>query len=96
VKPERAKSLLLAPSTDDQIDTFTGATHQRLGRFDGGTLFLDEAGELPSETQVALLRVLQDHEFERVGGTRRTHADLRVIAATNRDLNAAIGAGSFP
>jgi transcriptional regulator with GAF, ATPase, and Fis domain len=90
---------LLAPSTDDQIDTFTGATHQRLGRFElasGGTLFLDEVGELPSETQVALLRVLQDHEFERVGGTRRTHADLRVIAATNRDLNAAIGAGSFP
>jgi PAS domain S-box-containing protein len=77
---------------------FTGATQQRLGRFElasGGTLFLDEVGELPSETQIALLRVLQEHEFERVGGTRRIRADVRVIAATNRDLQAAIGAGSF-
>ena len=77
---------------------FTGATQQRLGRFElasGGTLFLDEVGELPAETQVALLRVLQEHEFERVGGTRRIHADVRVIAATNRDLEAAIAAGSF-
>ncbi len=77
---------------------FTGATQQRLGRFElasGGTLFLDEVGELPVETQIALLRVLQEHEFERVGGTRRIHADVRVITATNRDLQAAIGAGSF-
>ena len=77
---------------------FTGATQQRLGRFElanGGTLFLDEVGELPSETQIALLRVLQEHEFERVGGTRRIRTDVRVIAATNRDLQAAIGAGSF-
>jgi formate hydrogenlyase transcriptional activator len=77
---------------------FTGATQQRLGRFElanGGTLFLDEVGELPAETQLALLRVLQEHEFERVGGTRRIHADVRVIAATNRDLQAAISAGSF-
>jgi formate hydrogenlyase transcriptional activator len=77
---------------------FTGATQQRLGRFElasGGTLFLDEVGELPAETQIALLRVLQDHEFERVGGTRRIRADVRVIAATNRDLQAAISAGSF-
>jgi PAS domain S-box-containing protein len=77
---------------------FTGATHQRVGRFElanGGTLFLDEVGELPSETQIALLRVLQEHEFERVGGTRRIRADVRVIAATNRDLESAIGAGSF-
>jgi PAS domain S-box-containing protein len=77
---------------------FTGATQQRLGRFElanGGTLFLDEVGELPAETQIALLRVLQEHEFERVGGTRRIHADVRVIAATNRDLQAAISAGSF-
>jgi len=77
---------------------FTGATQQRLGRFElasGGTLFLDEVGELPAETQVALLRVLQEHEFERVGGTRRIRADVRVIAATNRDLQAAISAGSF-
>jgi transcriptional regulator with GAF, ATPase, and Fis domain len=77
---------------------FTGATYQRLGRFElanGGTLFLDEVGELPIETQIALLRVLQEHEFERVGGSRRICADVRVIAATNRDLQAAIGAGSF-
>ena len=77
---------------------FTGATQQRLGRFElanGGTLFLDEVGELPSETQIALLRVLQEHEFERVGGTRRIRADVRVIAATNRDLQAAISTGSF-
>jgi formate hydrogenlyase transcriptional activator len=77
---------------------FTGATQQRLGRFelaDGGTIFLDEVGELPVETQIALLRVLQEHEFERVGGSRRIRADVRVIAATNRDLQAAISAGSF-
>ena len=77
---------------------FTGATQQRLGRFElasGGTLFLDEVGELPAETQIALLRVLQEHEFERVGGTRPIRADVRVIAATNRELQAAISAGSF-
>jgi len=77
---------------------FTGAIQQRLGRFElasGGTLFLDEVGELPAETQIALLRVLQEHEFERVGGTRPIRADVRVIAATNRDLQAAISAGSF-
>jgi len=77
---------------------FTGATRQRLGRFElanGGTIFLDEIGELPAETQIALLRVLQEHEFERVGGSRRIRADVRVIAATNRDLQAAISAGSF-
>jgi formate hydrogenlyase transcriptional activator len=77
---------------------FTGATQQRLGRFElasGGTLFLDEVGDLPAETQIALLRVLQEHEFERVGGTRPIRADVRVIAATNRDLQAAISAESF-
>src|SRR6266446_6529830 len=77
---------------------FTGASQQRLGRFElanGGTLFLDEVGELPVETQIALLRVLQEHEFERVGGARRIRTDVRVIAATNRDLQAAISAGSF-
>jgi len=77
---------------------FTGATQQRLGRFElanGGTILLDEVGELPPETQIALLRVLQEHEFERVGGSRRIRADVRVIAATNRDLQAAISAGSF-
>jgi formate hydrogenlyase transcriptional activator len=77
---------------------FTGATQQRLGRFElanGGTIFLDEVGELPTETQIALLRVLQEHEFERVGGTRRIRTDVRVVAATNRDLQAAISGGSF-
>src|SRR6202045_1810922 len=77
---------------------FTGATQQRLGRFElanGGTLFLDEVGELPAETQIALLRVLQEHEFERVGGTRPIRVDVRVIAATNRDLQAAISARTF-
>jgi PAS domain S-box-containing protein len=77
---------------------FTGATQQRLGRFElanGGTIFLDEVGELPTETQIALLRVLQEHEFERVGGSRRIRADVRVVAATNRDLQAAISGGSF-
>ncbi len=77
---------------------FTGATQQRLGRFElagGGTLFLDEVGELPAETQIALLRVLQEHEFERVGGTKSIKTDVRVIAATNRDLQAAIAGGTF-
>jgi PAS domain S-box-containing protein len=78
--------------------SFTGATQQRLGRFElasEGTIFLDEVGEIPAETQIALLRVLQEHEFERVGGTRPIRADVRVIAASNRDLEAAISAGSF-
>jgi PAS domain S-box-containing protein len=77
---------------------FTGATQRRLGRFElagGGTIFLDEVGELPAETQIALLRVLQEHEFERVGGTRSIHTDVRVITATNRDLQAAIATGVF-
>ena len=77
---------------------FTGATQQRLGRFElanGGTLLLDEVGELPTETQIALLRVLQEHEFERIGGSRRIRSDVRVIAATNRDLQAAINSGTF-
>ena len=77
---------------------FTGATQQRLGRFElanGGTLFLDEVGELPPETQVALLRVLQEREFERVGGSRPIRTEVRLIAATNRDLQAATSEGSF-
>ncbi len=77
---------------------FTGALQRRLGRFesaDGGTLFLDEVGELPLETQVALLRVLQEREFERVGGSQTVSVDVRVIAATNRDLPAAVLTGIF-
>jgi transcriptional regulator with GAF, ATPase, and Fis domain len=77
---------------------FTGATQRRLGRFElaeRGTIFLDEIGELPPETQIALLRVLQEREFERVGGTQPIRAEVRVIAATNRDLEAAIAAGTF-
>jgi formate hydrogenlyase transcriptional activator len=78
--------------------SFTGALQRRLGRFElaeGGTIFLDEVGELPAETQVALLRVLQEHEFERVGGTQSIQTNVRVIAATNRNLQAAIAAGTF-
>ena len=77
---------------------FTGATQRRLGRFevaDGGTIFLDEIGELPSETQVALLRVLQERSFERVGGNHPITVNVRVVAATNRDLHAAVEAGAF-
>ena len=77
---------------------FTGATHRRLGRFElaeKGTIFLDEIGELPAETQVALLRVLQEHAFERIGGTGTIRTDVRVIAATNRDLESAIAARTF-
>jgi transcriptional regulator with PAS, ATPase and Fis domain/HAMP domain-containing protein len=77
---------------------FTGASQRRLGRFelaDGGTIFLDEIGELPAETQSALLRVLQEREFERVGGSQSVSVDTRVLSATNRDLNAAVAAGTF-
>jgi PAS domain S-box-containing protein len=77
---------------------FTGATQRRLGRFElaeGGTIFLDEVGELPGETQIALLRVLQEREFERVGAAGSIRTNVRVIAATNRDLDAAIAAGTF-
>jgi transcriptional regulator with GAF, ATPase, and Fis domain len=78
--------------------SFTGAGQRRLGRFElaqGGTIFLDEVGDLPMETQIALLRVLQEREFERVGGTRSIQTNVRVVAATNRDLRAAIAAGTF-
>lgn len=78
--------------------SFTGAVQRRLGRFElaeGGTIFLDEVGDLPPETQVALLRVLQEREFERVGGTRSIQTNVRVVAATNRNLQEAIAAGTF-
>jgi PAS domain S-box-containing protein len=77
---------------------FTGATQRRIGRFElaeKGTIFLDEVGELPAETQIALLRVLQEREFERIGGIGSIRTDVRVIAATNRDLESAIESGKF-
>ncbi|HEX9381989.1 MAG TPA: sigma 54-interacting transcriptional regulator [Gemmatimonadaceae bacterium] len=77
---------------------FTGALQRRVGRFElaeGGTIFLDEVGELSLDTQVALLRVLQEREFERVGGGQLIRVDVRVIAATNRDLKAAVANGAF-
>jgi len=77
---------------------FTGALQRRLGRFelaDGGTIFLDEVGELAADTQVALLRVLQEREFERVGGQHPIRVDVRVLAATNRDLTEAVADGTF-
>jgi PAS domain S-box-containing protein len=77
---------------------FTGALQRRLGRFelaDGGTIFLDEVGELAPDTQVALLRVLQEREFERVGGQHPIRVDVRVVAATNRDLTEAVAEGTF-
>ena len=77
---------------------FTGASQRRLGRFelaDGGTIFLDEIGELPVETQSSLLRVLQEREFERVGGSQPVSVDTRILSATNRDLRAAVEAGAF-
>ena len=78
---------------------FTGAIARHTGRFelaDGGTIFLDEIGELPAETQAKLLRVLQEHEFDRVGGTSPRKVDVRVIAATNRDLKKAVAEKVVP
>ena len=93
-----AASLISSELFGHEKGAFTGATHRRLGRFelaDGGTIFLDEVGELPPETQVALLRVLQEREFERVGGTQPVRVDVRIIAATNRDLKTATASGAF-
>ena len=91
-------SLIASELFGHEKGAFTGAVARRLGRFElaeEGTIFLDEVGELPAETQIALLRVLQEREFERVGGNRTLQANVRVIAATNRDLRAAIAAGTF-
>ena len=91
-------SLLESELFGHEKGAFTGAMDRRQGRFelaDGGTLFLDEIGELSLEAQSKLLRVLQEREFERVGGTQTIQVDLRVIAATNRDLKAMVEEGSF-
>ena len=91
-------SLIASELFGHEKGAFTGATQRRLGRFelaDGGTIFLDEVGELPAETQSALLRVLQERKFERVGGSQPISVDVRVLAATNRDLKAGVDAGTF-
>src|SRR3984893_13757568 len=92
------QSLIASELFGHEKGSFTGATQRRLGRFesaDGGTIFLDEVADLPPETQVALLRVLQEREFERVGGSQTVSVDVRVIAATNRDLTTSLAEGKF-
>jgi PAS domain S-box-containing protein len=92
------QSLIASELFGHERGAFTGALQRRLGRFElaeGGTIFLDEIGDLPPDIQNTLLRVLQEREFERVGGTETIRADVRVIAATNRDLNVAMTAGAF-
>jgi formate hydrogenlyase transcriptional activator len=91
-------SLIASELFGHERGSFTGAHQRRLGRFesaDGGTIFLDEVGEIPPETQVALLRVLQEREFERVGGNQTVPVNVRVLAATNKDLLAAVADGTF-
>jgi PAS domain S-box-containing protein len=91
-------SLIASELFGHEKGAFTGAQQRRLGRFElaeGGTIFLDEIGELPAETQIALLRVIQEREFERVGGSHPIATNVRVIAASNRDLQDAIAAGTF-
>ena len=91
-------SLIASELFGHEKGAFTGATQRRQGRFElaeGGTIFLDEVGELPAEIQIALLRVLQEREFERVGSAKPIRADVRVIAATNRDLESAIAQKTF-
>ncbi len=91
-------SLIASELFGHEKGSFTGAQQRRLGRFelaDKGTIFLDEVGELPMETQISLLRVLQEREFERLGGTGTISVDVRVISATNRDLGAAVADGTF-
>src|SRR5262249_27865129 len=91
-------SLIASELFGHEKGAFTGAVQRRQGRFeaaDGGTIFLDEVGELPAETQMTLLRVLQEREFERVGGSGPIRVNVRVIAATNRDLEVAIAGGAF-
>jgi formate hydrogenlyase transcriptional activator len=92
-------SLIASELFGHEKGAFTGAVQRRQGRFElanSGTMFLDEIGELPQETQIALLRVIQERTFERVGGSRVISTDVRIIAATNRDLTAAVDAGTPP
>ena len=91
-------SLIASELFGHEKGAFTGAIQRRLGRFEsanGGTIFLDEIGDLPPETQVVLLRVLQEREIERVGGNKPIPVDVRVVAATHRDLNALVAEGQF-
>jgi formate hydrogenlyase transcriptional activator len=91
-------SLIASELFGHEKGAFTGALQRRLGRFEaanGGTIFLDEIGELPMETQIALLRVIQERELERIGSSQSIPVDVRIIAATNRDLEAAVTAGAF-
>src|SRR5205807_765286 len=91
-------SLIASELFGHEKGAFTGALQRRLGRFEaaaGGTIFLDEIGDLPGETQLALLRVLQEREFERIGSNQPISVDVRVVAATHRDLKAAVSAGTF-
>src|SRR4029077_11539672 len=91
-------SLIASELFGHEKGSFTGALQRRLGRFEsagGGTIFLDEIGELPPETQGALLRVRQEREFERIGGNQTISVDVRVLAATNSDLSAAVAEGTF-
>src|SRR5205807_6195798 len=91
-------SLIASELFGHEKGAFTGATQRRLGRFEsanGGTLFLDEIGDLPPEIQVALLRVLQEREIERVGSSKPIPIDVRVVAATHRDLNTLVAEGKF-